>query len=219
MGEQIPDLVAERILAARRQTYVSNAQAQERRAKLGDKPSPAMQAIFAAAGLSPDDVKIEFAGLRTKPLVLDKELRFWAIDDDEELDDVLSGDLLPALFLELSEAQWRSLPRGYRPLVTVLEFERHSQFEGWGAVENRADDMLDIIQSYRFLGLDAEANALEAVRQAHRDLDTEDQEQLADVLSKAYRSVPNPMSEEEDRMTALFAFVRAHPEMFARMDR
>jgi len=214
MRQQIPDLVAERILAARRQTYASNAEAQKRRAKLGSGVSPAMQAIFAAAGLSPEDVKIEYAGLRTKPLVLDKELRFWAIDDDEELDDFLTYDLLGALFHELSEAQWRRLPRGYRPLVTMLEFERHQQFEGWTAVENRADDMLEIIASYRFLGLDGEANALEAVRRAYATTDTEDPEQLEDVLSNAYRSVPNSQSEEEDRMTAVYAFVRVHPELF-----
>jgi hypothetical protein len=214
MQQQIPDFVAERVLAARRQTYASNVEAQERRAKMGGAFSPEMQAIFAAAGLSPDDVKIEYAGLRTKPLVLDRELRFWMIDDDEELDDFLTYDLLGALFGELSEAQWRRLPRGYRPLVTMLEFERHQQFEGWAAVENRADDMLEIIGSYRFLGLDGEANALEAVRKAHAALDTEDPERLEDVLSKAYRSVPNSQSDEDDRMASVYAFVRAHPDLF-----
>ena len=96
----------------------------------------------------------------------------------------------------------------------MLEFERHQQFEGWTAVENRADDMLEIIASYRFLGLDGEANALEAVRRAYATTDTEDPEQLEDVLSNAYRSVPNSQSEEEDRMTAVYAFVRVHPELF-----
>ena len=154
------------------------------------------------------------SGLTTKPLVFDKELRFWAIDDDEELDDFLTGDLLPALFHELSEAQLRRLPRGYEPLVTMLEFERHQQFEGWTAVDNRADDMLEIIESYRFLGLDDEANALEAVRTAHAALDTDDPEQLEDVLSEAYRSVPNSQSDEDDRIVSVFAFVRTHPELF-----
>ncbi|HEV2606778.1 MAG TPA: hypothetical protein VGT79_02230 [Xanthomonadaceae bacterium] len=211
MQQQIPDLVAERVFAARRQTYASNAEAWKRRA-LREGSSPELPPHQHEAGLSLEEMG--GSGLTTKPLVLDKELRFWAIDDDEELDDFLTYDLLGALFGELSEEQWRRLPRGYRPLVTMLEFERHQQFEGWTAVENRCDDMLEIIESYRFLGLDDEANALEAVRKAYAALDTEDPERLSDVLSEAYHSVPNSQSEEEVRMTAVYAFVRAHPELF-----
>lgn len=211
MQQQIPDLVAERVLAARRETYASNADAWKRRA-LREGSSPELPPHQHEAGLSLEEMG--GSGLSTRPLVLDKELRFWTIDDDGELDDVLTGDLLPALFMELSEAEWRRLPRGYRPLVTVLEFERHQQFEGWTAVDNRAGDMLEIIESYRFLGLDGEANALEAVRQAHAALDTDDPEQLEDVLSEAYGSVPNSQSDEEDRMTSVFTFVRTHPELF-----
>jgi hypothetical protein len=211
MQQQIPDFVDERILAARRQFYASNAEAWKRRA-LREGSSPELPPHQHEAGLSLEEMG--GSGLTTKPLVLDKELRFWAIDDDEELDDFLTCDLLGALFHELSEAQWRRLPRGYRPLVTMLEFERHQQFEGWTAVENRADEMLDIVESYRFLGLDGEANALEAVRKAHAAMETEDPEDLDDVLSKAYHSVPNSQSEEEVRMTAIYAFVRTRPELF-----
>jgi len=211
MQQQIPDLVAERVLAARRETYASNAEAWKRRA-LREGSSPELPPHQHDAGLSLEEMG--GSGLTTKPLVLDKELRFWAMDDDEELDDFLTGDLLPALFHELSEAQWRRLPRGYEPLVTMLEFERHQQFEGWTAVDNRADDMREIIESYRFLGLDDEANALEAVRKAHEALDDDDPELVEDVLSEAYRSVPNSQSDEDDRIVSVFAFVRMHPELF-----
>ncbi len=105
MQQQIPDLVAERVLDTRRQIYASNAQAWKRRA-LREGSSPELPPHQHEAGLSLEEMG--GSGLTTKPLVLDKELQFWAMDDDEELEEFLSGDLMPAL-LDASPEQWRQL--------------------------------------------------------------------------------------------------------------
>ncbi len=212
---RIPELIAERVLAARRQTYASNAEAWVRRA-LREGRSPELPPHANEAGLSLEEMG--GSGLQTRPLVLDRELRFWEIEDDGELEDFLFDDLLNAFFGGMEEPtarEWKSLPAGYRPLSLVLEFERHCQFEGWTAVENRFDDLLDIIASYRFVGLGDEANALAVVKDAFESLASDDDGAVENALGAAYKGVPNTTPEYEDRVPLLLGFVRANPELFA----
>ncbi len=151
-------------------------------------------------------------GFVTKEPVLGEELRFWEIEDDQKLEDFLFGDLLAGLY---PDADWESLPEGYYHLVQVLEFERHCQFEGWTTVSNKgAHEMRDIIQSYPFVGLPDEANALAAVTDAYAALASDDDERFHDALNMAHSSVPNRTPEIEDRLPVLFAFVRNNPRYF-----
>ncbi|MCA9233263.1 MAG: hypothetical protein KDA57_21645, partial [Planctomycetales bacterium] len=108
------------------------------------------------------------------------------------------------------------LPPGYAPLVSVLEFERHCMFEGWGAVSNKGDEEMPyVIQSYRTIGLEQEAAALEKVFSAYSLHAGDEDEAYHDSLRKAYRSVPNDFPEMEDRVPIMLEYVRAHPELFA----
>lgn len=209
---RIPQLVADRIIANRQHFHDLNAQAQQRQRERAGQKSNLFEKIGKMTG---EEIEVVSYGFQTKPLDLDREWQFWSIEDDEELDDFLSYDLLSALYGELSDAQWRTLPAGYPPLILVLEFERHSQFEGWTAVENRADELPAIIDAYRFVGLGDEAKALTAVADAYRVAASDDPKVLDEVLGRAYASVPNTMSDCEDRATHLLAFVRSHPELFA----
>lgn len=153
-------------------------------------------------------------GFVTKPDVLEDEQHFWDIEDDQVLEDFLFDDLLAGLYGE-SDLDWANLPPGYEPLLRVLEFERHCQFEGWTAVSNKgADEMRFICESYQVLGLDDEARALTAVTEAYVKLGDDDHDDFHEILGQAYRTTPNETPEIEDRLPLIFAFVRAHPALF-----
>lgn len=152
-------------------------------------------------------------GFVTKPTILsDAELAFRTIQDDDVLDEFL-GDVLGGLYgqVELDE-----LPPGYGPLVTVLEFERHCQFEGWTAVSNKgAEETVSIIESYRVVGLSDEAAALSKVLEAYVALADDEDEAFHDKLGAAYRSMRNSTPEIEDRIPVILAYVRNNPSLFA----
>jgi hypothetical protein len=147
--------------------------------------------------------------------------RFWEIPSDDELFEFLMEDLMPALHLQVSDAQWASLPPGYAPLVTVLEFESHSQFEGWGAPANhRVAGMRTIVEAYRSLGLAQEADALHRVTEVlatYPDvMDAKfDYGRWVEEAGAAYSTVPNDTPQFEDRIPAILAFVRSNPRLFA----
>jgi hypothetical protein len=218
----IPQLVADRILANRRHFHDLNAKAQQRQREQAGRNSEFLLQMEKITG---QPIEVVSYGFQTKPLTLDRERQFWTMEDDEELEEFLFGDLLSALWGEvppshdeLTNSQWRALPPGYRPLVLVLEFERHSQFEGWAAVENRADDLQEIIAAYRYMGLHDEAAALTAAIEALARTSGDDEDAFHDALASAYRSVPNATPEYEDRVPRILAFVRAHPELFSAKD-
>lgn len=155
-------------------------------------------------------------GFVTKPETLDVGLQFWTIGDDQALEDFLFEDLLAGLD---PETDWDALPRGYRPLIDVLEFERHCQFEGWTAVSNKgAEEMRRIIESYALVGLPDEARALAAVTDAYLQLPSDEDPAFYDVLRKAYVAARGAGADFddriEDRLPHVFRFVRNHPEWF-----
>jgi hypothetical protein len=195
---QIPVSVQEAILA--------------NRARFREMNERAMRTSAQRRLENPNGPHVEI-GFLTKPESLEAELRFWDMQDDEELADFLDEDILAGLYGNDSVG-WKSLPAGYEPLVLVLEFERHCSFEGWTAVSNRSEEMPSIIDAYRFLGLEDEANALAAVFQAYIDLGNDDHIHFHDILGRAYKSVPNRSPESEDRYPFILTFVRSNPRLF-----
>lgn len=152
------------------------------------------------------------AGFSTKPLTLKEEKTFWNIKVDDDLEDFLFEDLLPALF---DQTELSGLPPGYDPLVHVLEFERHCDFEGWYAVSNKTkEEMQHIIDSYKVVGLHEESEALREVLKSYLQLADSEEEKFSDILSAAYRKVPNSTSEPEDRVSILLDYVRSNPKTF-----
>jgi hypothetical protein len=158
------------------------------------------------------DVEI---GFLTKPDTLAQELQFWTMEDDDALDEFLFGDLLSGLYAN-DDIEWTALPSGYAPLVLVLEFERHCQFEGWTTISNKGETgMHEIISAYRELGLADEADALSRVTAAYIALADDDHEDFHEILGAAYRSVPHSTPEIEDRLPLIFGYVRSNPALFA----
>ena len=196
MEGTIPKLVADKIIKNREHFHHLNAKAQEKQ-RLTSPDSPVARHGFA-----------------TKPLELSSEMHFWRIEDDEELEEFLFEDLLSGLYGETSKEEWEALPSGYCPLVTVLEFERHCEFEGWTAVENRSEELSEIIRAYEAVGLRQEARAIAVVTEAFRHFVGEPDD-LHDVLSAAYHSVPNSTPDFEDRVPVILQFVRINAHLFA----
>jgi len=184
---QIPDQVAAAILANRRHFHELNEKARAQNLR---------------------------GGFVTKPLELEAERQFWNISDDDQLDEFLSSDLLGALYGNES-IDWSTMPAGYEPLLLVLEFERHCAFEGWTAVSNKGqNEMGQIVEAYRTLGLTEESAALEAVTAAYVALANDDHPDFQDILGTAYGSVPNKTREEEDRAPLIWAYVRSNSALF-----
>jgi hypothetical protein len=197
----IPQVVQEAILRNRAYFRELNVQAQAYNAERQTADPTGIQ------------VKIGFI---TKEDGLGAELQFWHIEDDQALEDFLFQDLLAGLDPDMD---WNTLPKGYQPLIDVLEFERHCQFEGWTAVSNKGvNEMRRIIESYRFIGLLDEARALSAVTYAYSLIPDDEDPSFYDVLSQAYASASHQTAEFEDRiedrLPLVFQFVRTHPELF-----
>jgi hypothetical protein len=76
--------------------------------------------------------------------------------------------------------------------------------------------MPDIIKSYRFVGLNDEAEGLTAALKAYRAmLRDDDAGEVDEILGNAYRKVRNSTPEFEDRVPPLLTFVRSNPSLFA----
>ncbi|MEW6679074.1 MAG: hypothetical protein AB1421_14250 [Pseudomonadota bacterium] len=197
----IPQAVQVAILGIRAHFRDLNARAQARNAQL------------QAADPVGNQIRIGFI---TKAETLGPELQFWNIEDDQALEDFLFDDLLAGLDPDMD---WSTLPRGYPPLIDVLEFERHCQYEGWTAVSNKGlVEMARIIDSYRTVGLDAEARALAAVTEAYSRLADDDHPDFHDILRQAYAGAQGQTGDFdegiENRLSQVLRFVRTHPDWF-----
>jgi hypothetical protein len=155
-------------------------------------------------------------------LPLTRELAFWTIEADDDLEDFLFQNLLAAMPPHELHGQWQGLPAGYRPLLHVLEFERHRQFEGWTAVTNHGvDGMKAIVRGYRELGLEAEAKALAAAAKAggddaawqHLDGD-EDPCPRMEAIERAYAQWHDRTDDADIPVAPILAYVRANPGKF-----
>lgn len=176
----------------------------------------ALRARLAAQVAQNPGAEIPGGRFRTKSANLEIELRFWEIKDDNALEEFLFDDLLAGFDdIHFGSAEWAAFPPGYRPLIEVLEFERHQQFEGWTAVSNHGlAEMLSIIQSYKILGLHDEARALSSVLDAFRD-HGDSEPGFHDRMERAYRSAGHATPDIEDRMPFIHQFIRQHPGCFA----
>jgi len=150
-------------------------------------------------------------GFVTRPDKLGKFVRFWNVEDDNELEDFLFEDLLAAAF---DSPDLDLMPKGYGIILTVLEFEQHCQFEGWYTISNRSDSMPKIISCYQQIGLEEEAMALLAVWKVYSDVSSDDVENFNELLSKAYRDIPNSTPDIEDRIPHILNFVRKNAALF-----
>lgn len=149
-----------------------------------------------------------------RQLPLTRELAFWDIEPDEDLEEFLFFRLGRALPSYQKDVDWRALPVGYRPLAVVLEFELARQFGGWVAVSNAgARGLKRILASYRDLALASEADALEAVTATYSTL-PRNAEEAIDAMESRYAEVGSATPEFEDRVAAILAFVRANPGKF-----
>jgi hypothetical protein len=191
---RIPDVIAERLLAVQPRVREISAQARE-------------------WGLLKRLLNFREA-IVERQLPLTRELAFWEIEPDEDLEKFLFYRLGRALPSHQKDVDWRSLPAGYRPLVVVLEFELARQFGGWVAVGNAGTrGMKRILAAYRDLALISEADALEAVTATYSALPRNADEAI-DAMESRYAQVGSTTPEFEDRVAAMLAFVRASPGKF-----
>ncbi|HRD72337.1 MAG TPA: hypothetical protein PK216_04860 [Aquimonas sp.] len=136
--------------------------------------------------------------------------------DDEALRDFLFDDLLAALDLD---TDWTTPPRGDPPLLDVLEFERHCQFEVWTAVSNNGTEAMRwIVESDACVGLPEEAHALAAVNEANSRSPNPDVPEFHDILRKAYITALGDFTDFDDhtetRLPRIFDLVRSQPDWF-----
>jgi hypothetical protein len=154
------------------------------------------------------------AAIVEQPVPLGAELAFWEIQSDDQLEDFLFGRLLVALPPQDLRARVGALPSGYRPLLDVLEFELHRQFEGWTAATNYgAEEVRYTSQSYTRIGLADESRALLRVAEALADSRKVDDE-LEERLERVYASEQNSTPTFELRLISILEFVRSNPTLF-----
>ena len=108
-------------------------------------------------------------------------------------------------------------PRGDPPLLDVLEFERHCQFEVWTALRNNGtEEMRRIVECDACIGLPEEAHALAAVTDAYSRLSNPDVAEFHATLRKAnitaHGSNTGFDDRIENRLPRIIDFVRSHPD-------
>jgi len=161
--------------------------------------------------------------MATSPENLNEELRFWEIENDEEMENFVLTELYDALFDIKGHHKWKhcwnELPAGYSPLFEIMDFERGYQSEGWYFVENIGIHTFDlVIRAKRFYKLDTEVNALSAVKKQYVKLELDNDEEMDDldtVLSEAYYSVENHLSDFDDQLAVICKFIRGNLEFFS----
>jgi hypothetical protein len=154
------------------------------------------------------------AAIVEHPVPLAEELSFWAMESDQALEDFLFDKLLAALPPDGISVDLGKLPSGYLPLLEVLGFEQHRQFEGWTAATNiGATKLRSICACYVQLGLTDEAAALDRVGE-QLSLCVEVCDETEGLLELAYSSVPNSTATLEARIPYLLGYVRSRPDCF-----
>ena len=98
------------------------------------------------------------------------DFRFWEIPDEESFSTFMGYLAIQMDGLMLKHSVFQQLPPGYRIVRYVLRFETHCKFSSWLAIENVGMfDMEWTRDSYRRIGLDEEAEALELAEKAWYD--------------------------------------------------
>jgi hypothetical protein len=134
-------------------------------------------------------------------------LAFWEIEDADLFVETLG--YLPLFMGDIAD-DLAALPLGYRLAYPVFWLEDDYQFNGWTALGNAGDELLaQATAAYRHMGMETEARALDAARAAVlADPDDEDAHEAA------YKSVVNPLRDDDARVEALQAWFCAHRGVF-----
>jgi hypothetical protein len=111
------------------------------------------------------------------------------------------------LFMKLGIALFNAdivdsdLPNGYRLVAYLFDWEAQCQFSGWQAFGNRESTIDGVIESYRFVGLNCEADALQRGFDAWLASDGDD-----DAVTLAYDEIPNEYTVDLDRLEFLVSY-------------
>jgi hypothetical protein len=105
--------------------------------------------------------------------------------------------------IELFESglDFAQLPEGYGLVAHLFDWEAQCSFDAWMAIENRKDTLPEIIESYRRVGLIAEAQGLTEAIGAWKEHGLDH-----DAIGKAYGSVENRHKTEMDRLEYLACY-------------
>lgn len=112
-----------------------------------------------------------------------------------------------ASFTELGIALYNSdlpeegLPEGYVLAAYLFDWEAQCQFDGWSALGNRSSTMPRVLSSFRAVGLDGEAEALDQAWSVWRATGGD-----TDATSSAYSGVRHEYSIDLDRLEYLACY-------------
>lgn len=195
---RIPDAVAERLLEAQPRLREISPQARE-------------------WGFLKRALNLEASYVFTPVPLAARELAFWEIESDEELEAFLFGNLLRSAPNGSDDPDWKHYPPAYRSLLTVLQFEQHREFDGWTAVTNEGvEQMAIIVAAYCSVGLNDEAEALREAAAILAALpEGEDESDIEEEIEAAYDQRRNATPTIEDPLAVVIAYVRANPMLFA----
>lgn len=132
-------------------------------------------------------------------------LDFWQIDSGPK---ILEGFMELACVLPSSETKGGDVPRGYRLLQRLFEWEAACQADGWGAFGNIGDEeFVEVCDFYREVGLSDESKSLETEMAAYRE-DPGDM----DALQEAADETSHELSEDLDRLEWLTQYFCDHAD-------
>jgi len=136
------------------------------------------------------------------------DFRFWELPDKESFSTFMLHLAIQMEGLMLKHSVFQKLPPGYRIVRYALRFETHRKFSSWLAIENVGQfDMEWTRDSYRRIGLDEEAEALEFAEKAWYDANG-DEGNGYDAARNAYQSVENPYQDEDERWFHILNILR-----------
>jgi hypothetical protein len=129
-------------------------------------------------------------------------LDFWSLEDDELFLEILS--YMPLHISEEAQGQFEDWPTAFRLAFPIFWIEDDYEVNGWTALINAGEDMLDAaITAYRRIGMTEEADALAAALESIRH-----DPQNEDAAEQAFKSVRNPYTDEEKKFRTLVKFFR-----------
>jgi hypothetical protein len=144
------------------------------------------------------------AVLRSPLLRKSMPLEVWKIEHGPTLLTALSELGLQLYASTLAEDE---LPRGYGLVAYLFDWEAQCQYSGWMAFANRSSHMQSVIDAYREVGLDGEAQALALAWQAWKAADGD-----ITAVDLAYSQVRHDYTVDLDRLEYLaeYFFDNAH---------
>ena len=137
----------------------------------------------------------------------DFPVEFWKISDDD-----LFFEALGYLPLQMTEESERldALAEGYRLAYPIFWIEDDYWVNGWTALTNAGVDLLPwAISAYQRIGMDSEAQALQAALESIRRAPQDEH-----AAEAAYKAIPNRFDDDEIKNAKLLEFFRQNSHMF-----